>query len=45
MGEYEQIRRDASTCCCKDHPYSVVPQHKMSLTGFLTMGLLLEDRQ
>jgi hypothetical protein len=23
----------------------VVPQHKMSLTGFLTTGLLLEDRQ
>ena len=23
----------------------VVPQHKMSLTGFLTMGLSLEDRQ
>ena len=23
MGEYEQTRRDASTCCCKDHPYNV----------------------
>jgi hypothetical protein len=22
MGKYEQTRRDASTCCCKDHPYT-----------------------
>src|SRR5271168_4443810 len=25
MGEYKQTRRDASTCCCKDHPYNQLP--------------------
>src|ERR1700678_3465976 len=33
MGEYEQTRRDASTCCCKDHPYTKMKKGPNDASG------------